>query len=65
MDKRVERRRDRDNNILNILHEVKDKLGFVRHPKLKTPDFKKNRDKYCDYHRHKRHNTDVCYHLKN
>ncbi|KAK1390010.1 hypothetical protein POM88_018188 [Heracleum sosnowskyi] len=28
------------------------------------PDYKKNGNKYCDYHQDKGHNTDECYHLK-
>lgn len=31
---------------------------------MKIPDYKKNTDKYCDYHRDKGHNTNECYHLK-
>ncbi|KAK1372396.1 hypothetical protein POM88_028589 [Heracleum sosnowskyi] len=71
-DKGAERRRDRDSTVFTplnapiskILHEIKGKPSFVRPSRLKTPDHKKNEDKYCDYHRDKGHNTDQCYHLK-
>ncbi|XP_074378022.1 uncharacterized protein LOC141719543 [Apium graveolens] len=67
-----ERRRDRDlvvftplnASISKILHEIKGKPGFVRPAKMKVPNYKKNPDKYCDYHKDKGHNTDECYHLK-
>ncbi|XP_074371219.1 uncharacterized protein LOC141712248 [Apium graveolens] len=31
---------------------------------MKVSNYKKNPDKYCDYHRDKGHTTDECYHLK-
>ncbi|KAK1384010.1 hypothetical protein POM88_021745 [Heracleum sosnowskyi] len=71
-DKAAERRRDRDGTaftplnapISKILHEIKGKPGFVRPARMKMPDYKKNGNKYCDYHPDKGHNTDECYHLK-
>lgn len=71
-DKGAEQRRDRDNTVFNplntliskIFHEIKGKPRFVRPHKLKTHDYKKNGDKYCDYHKDKGHNTEECYHLK-
>lgn len=50
--------------ISKILHEIKGKPGFVRPARLKTPENRRNENKYCDYHRDKGHNTDECYHLK-
>ncbi|XP_063949875.1 uncharacterized protein LOC135152721 [Daucus carota subsp. sativus] len=72
LDRGAERRRDRDSTVFTplntsvskILNEIKGKPGFVRPPKMKIPDYKKNSDKYCDYHRDNGHNTDECYHLK-
>ncbi|XP_063941458.1 uncharacterized protein LOC135149627 [Daucus carota subsp. sativus] len=72
LDRGAKRRRDRDNTVFTplnpsaskILNEIKGKPGFVRPPKMKIPDYKKNSDKYCDYHRDNGHNTDECYHLK-
>ncbi|XP_074374051.1 uncharacterized protein LOC141714430 [Apium graveolens] len=71
-DRGAERRRDRDSAVFTplnapiskIFHEIKGKPGFVRPAKMKVPNYKKNPDKYCDYHRDKRHNIDECYHLK-
>ncbi|XP_074377253.1 uncharacterized protein LOC141718767 [Apium graveolens] len=71
-DRGDERRRDRDSAVFTplnapiskILHEIKGKPGFVRPAKMKILNHKKNPEKYCDYHRDKRHNTDECYHLK-
>ncbi|KAK1363227.1 hypothetical protein POM88_038788 [Heracleum sosnowskyi] len=71
-DRGAERRRDRDSTVFTplnapisqILHEIKGKPGFVRPARMKTPDYKKNGDKYCEYHKDKGHNTDECYHLK-
>ena len=52
-------------SVSKILNEIKGKPGFVRPPKMMiNPDYKKNVDKYCDYHRDNGHNTDECYHLK-
>lgn len=50
--------------ISKILHEIKGKPGFVRPARLKTPENRRNENKYCDYHRDKGHNTDECFHLK-
>ncbi|KAK1363125.1 hypothetical protein POM88_038686 [Heracleum sosnowskyi] len=71
-DKGGERRRDRDIMVFTplnapiskILHEIKRKPGFVRPARMKMPDYKKNGNKYCDYHQDKGHNTDECSHLK-
>ena len=72
IDKGAECMKDRDNTaftplnapVSKILNEIKRKPGFIRPPKMKIPDYKKNAEKYCDYHRDKGHNTDECYHLK-
>ncbi|KAK1392246.1 hypothetical protein POM88_011302 [Heracleum sosnowskyi] len=71
-DKGADRRRDRDNAVFTplntpiskILHEIKGKPGFVRPSRLRTPENRRNENKYCDYHRDKGHNTDECFHLK-
>lgn len=71
-DKGAEQRWDRDNTMFSplnapiskILHEIKKKPWFVQTNNLKTPDYKKNGDKYRDYHNDKGHNTEECYHLK-
>lgn len=31
---------------------------------MKAPEYRRNKDKYCDYHKDKWHNTDECFHLK-
>lgn len=43
---------------------TKRKPDFIRPQKMKSFEYTRNGDIYCDYYKDKGHNTDECFHLK-